>query len=130
MPKTLHCSLITPEAKVYEGPADFVVIPAHDGEIGILPERAPLVVQLGAGRMKIRIAQAEQVWFIDAGFAQVLDNEVTVLTQRAIPPDRIDRDEAAQQLDQARQTPVPDEVAFKRRSRAEASARARLRMAR
>lgn len=125
----LHCSLVTPEAKVFEDDIDFIAIPAHDGEIGILFDRAPLVCQLGAGRMKIRKGTEEQTWFIDAGFAQVVDNRVIVLTQKALRPEDISRGEAIQALEQAHKMPAKDDAAARRRARAEASARARLRMA-
>ncbi|HOA75842.1 MAG TPA: ATP synthase F1 subunit epsilon [Phycisphaerae bacterium] len=124
----LQFSLITPESKVFEGPADFVAIPAHDGEIGILPERAPLVVQLGAGRLRLRTDQTEQSWFVDAGFAQVVDNRVVVLTQKAMRPADIDRDAAMADLERARMMPTIDDESVRRRTRVEASARARLRL--
>jgi len=128
MAHRLHCSLITPESKVYEADADFVSVPAFDGEVGILPDRSPLVVQLGAGRMKVRADHDEQVWFVDAGFAQVIENRVVVLTQKALSIPDIDRVAAIQDLEQARNMPTTDEDAVRRRARAEASARARLRM--
>ena len=43
----LTCSVITPEAQVFDGAAESVVVPAHDGEIGILFNRAPLLAKLG-----------------------------------------------------------------------------------
>ncbi|MEP0841586.1 MAG: ATP synthase F1 subunit epsilon [Phycisphaerae bacterium] len=134
---TLHCSVITPEAAVYEGPVESVVLPAHDGEIGILVDRAPLMCKLGAGRLRVRTAgPAEEAWFIDGGFAQVVDNRVVVLTQKAIRPDRIDR-AAAQaqlaaaqaQLAAARALPARDDAEYKRKAAAEAGARAQLRAA-
>lgn len=124
----LHCSLITPEAKVFEDEVDFVCLPAHDGEIGFLVNRAPLVCQLGAGRMKIRKDTQEQSWFIDAGFAQVVDNRVVVLTQKAIRQEELNREETSRQLENARTMPATDDDAFRKRSRAEDSARAKLRM--
>lgn len=122
----LQFSLITPEAKVFQGAVDFVAIPAHDGEIGILPERAPLVVQLGAGRLKVRTGETEQSWFVDAGFAQVVENRVVILTQQAIRTAEIDRAAAERDLEAAKQMPTADDISLKRRARAEASARARL----
>jgi F-type H+-transporting ATPase subunit epsilon len=125
----LHCSLITPEAKVFEDDVDFVAIPAHDGEIGILFNRSPLVCQLGAGQMKVRTDHTEQTWFIDAGFAQVVDNRVTILTQKAIKPEQINRDEANRQLEDARLMPTTTDDALRKRARAEASARAKVHLA-
>ena len=126
--RTLECSVITPEGRVFEGHVDSVVIPAHDGEIGILPDRAPLLCRLGAGRLRVSGQSKEQSWFIAAGFAQVLENQVTVLTQQAIDPDQIDRAQAEAQLAEARKMKVTDPVSDRRKARAEASARAQLRM--
>jgi F-type H+-transporting ATPase subunit epsilon len=129
MPKgKLHCSLITPEARVFEGEVEYVSIPAHDGEIGILHNRAPLVCALGSGRMTVRTGATEENWFIDAGFAQVLENRVIVLTQKATRTDQIDRGEAFRQLEQARRMPTKDDTLLRRRARAEDSARAKLRL--
>jgi F-type H+-transporting ATPase subunit epsilon len=127
---TLRCSVITPEAQVYEGSAEFVVLPAHDGEIGILPDRAPLLCKLGAGRLRLRApGGVEESWFIDGGFAQVLENRVVVLTQKAVDPGQIDRARAQAQLAEARAMRADDEVAARRKVAAEASARAQLRIA-
>lgn len=89
----LRCKAITPEAQIYDGPAESVVLPAHDGEIGILANRAMLLCKLGSGRLKIRPTGgcAEETWFVDGGFAQVVDNSVVVLTQKAVPPAQIDK---------------------------------------
>jgi F-type H+-transporting ATPase subunit epsilon len=125
----LHCSVITPEAQVYDGDVDSVVIPAHDGEIGVLFNRAPLLCKLGAGRLRLQHAGREESWFIDGGFAQVLDNKVLVLTQQACTPDQIDRAEAEAMLELARQMHPTDDVAARKKARLEASARARLRIA-
>ena len=123
------CSVITPEARVFDGPADFGTIPAHDGEIGILRDRAPLLARLGAGRLVVRRGDEERTWFIDGGFAQVLDNKVIVLTSKAIEPAKIDRGTAARDLEAARSISAVDEVALRRKERLQESARARLRLA-
>lgn len=124
----LDFNLITPEAKAFQGMVDFIAIPAHDGEVGILPGRAPLVVQLGSGRLKVRTGDVEQIWFVDAGFAQVLENRVVVLTERAMRTADIDRGKALADLEQAKTLPASDDNALRRRERAQASARARLRL--
>lgn len=124
----LEFSLITPEARVYQGATDFVALPAHDGEIGILPTRAPLVARLGSGRLKIRTGEVEQSWFVDAGFVQVVDNRVVVLTQTATRTSDIDVAAAEADLERARHMPTGDDEALRRRVRVEASARARLRL--
>ncbi len=84
MAKDIKCSVITPEAQVVDTTATSVVIPAHDGLIGILFNRAPLLCQLGEGTLRIDGSDGIQRRFnVQGGFAQVLNNEVTVLTEKA-----------------------------------------------
>jgi F-type H+-transporting ATPase subunit epsilon len=81
--KIINFVVVTPERQVLEGTADSVVIPAHDGELGILADRAPLMCELGIGQMRYREAGRTRRLFIDGGFAQVHANHVTVLTEHA-----------------------------------------------
>ncbi len=127
--KLFHCTVITPEAQPFDGQVESVVLPAHDGQIGILFNRAPLLCKLGAGRLRLQTEVEEHDWFIDGGFAQVIDNKVTVLTQRALRPQEIPAAEASARLEEALKMPATDDVAARRKSQAIASARAQLRMA-
>jgi F-type H+-transporting ATPase subunit epsilon len=124
-----HCSLVTPEGQIFDGQVDSVVIPAHDGEIGILWHRAPMICKLGAGAMRIRVGDDEQRWFIDAGFAQVRDNNVIVLTEQALRPDQIDPEQARAMLEEAQHIKPSDTVSSRKKARLEEKARAQLRMA-
>ena len=128
--KTFQCSVITPSAMAYEGQVDEVVVPAHDGEIGVLVNRSPLLCKLGAGRLRVRQGDQETSWFVEGGFAQVLDNEVTVLTQQATPVGELDADEARQMLTDALQMKATDEVDVRTKAKLEETARAMLRIAR
>jgi len=126
----LQCTILIPEGRVYDGEVDFVAVPAHDGEIGVLRGRAPLVCQLNVGALRMRTGKVEERWFVDAGFAEVLDNHVVVLTQEALRPEEIDRDEAHALLDAAQRMQAIDDDSTRRKDRALTRARARLRMAR
>jgi F-type H+-transporting ATPase subunit epsilon len=88
--KEIGVVVITPERQVIDETADAVVIPAHDGELGVLPDRAALMCELGIGQLRYSSAGQTQRVFVDGGFAQVHNNHVTVLTSRAIPADQID----------------------------------------
>lgn len=81
--------VITPERQVLEEACDEVVIPAHDGELGILRDRAALMCELGVGVLRYRRGNATQRVFIDSGFAQVHDNHVTVLSASALRADEV-----------------------------------------
>lgn len=129
MAAAFQTSVITPEGTVFEGPADFVAVPAIDGEVGILHNRAPLLAMLGAGRLRVESSGNKQEWFVSGGFAQVLDNHAIILTQQAIPRDKIDTAKAQKQLDEARAMKATDEIAAKRKASLEASARAQLHLA-
>jgi len=81
--KTFHCSVVTPERAVLETEATFVAFPAHDGEIGILQNRAPLLCQLGKGALRVETGKETQRFKIEGGFAQMVDNKLTLLTNGA-----------------------------------------------
>jgi len=83
--KGIRCTVITPERRVLDETADAVVIPAHDGELGILVNRAALMCELGVGQFRYQKGGQTRRMFIDGGFAQVHDNDVTVLTGSAVP---------------------------------------------
>ncbi|MCH8965656.1 MAG: F0F1 ATP synthase subunit epsilon, partial [Planctomycetes bacterium] len=69
--KTFHCQLITPEAAMVDVRAEQVVFTAHDGEVGILLNRAPLLCKLGIGEMRVTTEQGTQRFYVDGGFAHV-----------------------------------------------------------
>jgi len=87
--KDLKFVVVTPEKKVVEDAADSIVIPMHDGELGILPDRAPLMCALGVGQMRYSKAGKTSRLYIDGGFAQVHGNNVTLLTEHAVPANEI-----------------------------------------
>src|SRR4029079_7388412 len=85
MAKTFHCTVITPERPVLEREATFVAFPAFDGEMGVLPHRAPLLAKLGAGELRVESPAGDAAFFINGGFAQMVDDKLTLLTEEAMP---------------------------------------------
>src|SRR5260221_14232637 len=100
---SLKCVVVTPEKAVLEAAADFVAIPMYDGELGVLPGRAPLIGRLGYGELRIQQGPDTKRYFVDGGFAQVSANDVTVLTARAMKGEDINLDSAQQTLEAAKQ---------------------------
>ncbi len=125
---TFHCSVVTPERAVLESEARFVAFPAHDGEIGILRQRAPLLCRVGIGQLRVETAQGTETFFIAGGFAQMVDNRLTILTEQARRPAEIDRQAAAAALVSAREMKTTDERSAEERQRAIARAQAQLKM--
>ncbi len=75
--------VVTPERAVLDNTADMVILPMIDGELGVLPGRAPLIGRLGAGELRLKSGNTTQRLFVEAGFVQVRSNVVTVLTSHA-----------------------------------------------
>lgn len=115
--KQVDIAVITPDRKVLETVADQVILPAHDGELGVLNLRAPLMCELGIGQLRYASGGTARRVFIDGGFAQVLENRVTVLTSRAVPADEITPDvvQEAQRAADAHEGTDPDTQAARQR---------------
>jgi F-type H+-transporting ATPase subunit epsilon len=126
--RQVHCVVVTPERALLDEKADFVALPMHDGELGVLPGRAPLIGRLGYGELRIRRGTETRRFFVDGGFAQVRGNEVTVLTARALKAEEIDQAAASQALTAQPAAPTPEARAAQ--TRAQERARAQLRVAR
>lgn len=130
MPESsLRCVLVTPEKAVLDEAVDFVAVPMYDGELGVLPGRAPLIGRLGYGELRIVQGKATRRFFVDGGFVQIRANVVTVLTSRAIPADELNVETAEQAL-AAAQKPAATPEAQEMQLKAQQRARAQLRMAR
>jgi F-type H+-transporting ATPase subunit epsilon len=80
---SLHVLVISPEKTVFDGPAESVVAPAYDGELGILRGHAPLMALLGSGEMRVTRGGRVERFHVEGGFLQVADNVITVLSERA-----------------------------------------------
>ena len=85
----LQLVLVTPETTLLDEPVRSVVFPMFDGQMGVLPGRAPAVGRLGTGELVMEGDSGTQRYFVDGGFAQVLDDNVTLLTERAVAADKI-----------------------------------------
>src|ERR1039458_58157 len=89
-------SLITPEAIVLETTVTEAQIPAFDGLLGILNQRAPLLAKLGTGILRLTTTNAgTQRFMVDGGYAQMKGDELTILTTEAIPAKKVTRENLA-----------------------------------
>ena len=114
----LQLVLVTPETTLLDAPVRSLQFPLYDGQIGVLPGRAPVVGRLGYGVLTVATSDGEvEKFFIEGGFVQVKAGTVTLLTDRARGVQDIDR-EAAEELlaDASKRVPVTDaELAAKER---------------
>lgn len=80
----LTLEIITPDEKVLSTKADQVVLPTESGETGILSGHIPMVTKIVAGELRlIKEGQSEFI-AVDHGFAKILGNTVSVLTEAAV----------------------------------------------
>ncbi len=126
--KTFQCSVVTPEEIALQCDAHSVTFPAHDGQVGILRDRAPLICKMGIGVLKISGPSDSHTLFVDGGFAQVSDNQLTLLTQQALAPDKLQAESAQQALIEARALKVTDEQSCDNRSNAISRAQVQLKL--
>lgn len=79
----IRCEIVSQDRMVYEGDADTVVIPGVFGEMGILPNHAPLLSTLGFGVIRVRTGEDEEVFTVAGGLVEVQPEVVTVLADVA-----------------------------------------------
>jgi F-type H+-transporting ATPase subunit epsilon len=128
---TFHLSVVTPEREVLALEARFVALPAYDGEMGFLPRRAPLLVQLGAGQLRIEAADgAKRSLFVAGGFAQMVEDRLTLLTEEATEPARLSAAAARRTLAEVQAESPRGDEAWRRKQRTQDRARAVLRLTR
>jgi F-type H+-transporting ATPase subunit epsilon len=97
-----QCVIVTPEAQVFDESITQAIVPAHDGQIGILTDRAPLLAKLGIGVLQLDLAGGQRrALFIEGGIAQMKDNRLTIVTNEAIEPSAIDAETARAEFAEA-----------------------------
>ena len=88
--KTLHLEVITPDAAVLHEDVDFVLVRALDGDLGIMPNHAPLIASLSIWPLCYDKGGKRQCVTVASGFLEVHDNTVTVITPASEKPEDID----------------------------------------
>jgi F-type H+-transporting ATPase subunit epsilon len=117
LPDTFRCTLVTPERQVLDEPVTYASIPAWDGQIGILHDRAPLLAKLGTGLLRLDASGGTRWFAINGGFAQMNDNVLSLVANEAVEPGEMTRAnaEAALKAAEERSAKTDDEVARKQR---------------
>ena len=132
---TLTVRVLSPDKTVWDAAAEEVVLPSTTGQLGILSGHAPLLTALDTGVMRVRPSK-NQDWVAIAllgGFAEVEQNEVTILVNSAERGDKINLDEARTAFNEAQtrlnQVSAGDRLAQIKATQAFKRARARFQAA-
>jgi len=103
MEKTFKLEIITPEHVVYDGLAQHVQAPGIGGKFGILYNHAPFLTMLKVGCIEIKTEAGTKQYATSGGFAEVMENKMSILVETAEEAGDIDIDRASQARDRALQ---------------------------
>ena len=131
MAEKIFLEIVTPEKKVVSETVDIVVAPGEMGEFGVLPGHIPFLCKLRVGELRYRQGGAQQHIAIMGGYAEVLNNQVTILATAAEAATDIDviRAKAARERAERRLAESRDKLEFARAQAALQRAMARLKIA-
>ena len=90
----LNLEIVTPERKVFDETVDAVTIPTANGEIGILPNHAPLISTLKPGILTYSNRGASERMVVSGGFVEVSENKVSILADIAERADEVNTEAA------------------------------------
>jgi len=97
----LHISIIAPDRTVWDSDAEEVILPSSTGQLGILRGHAPLLTALDIGVMRVRTDKDWTPIVLMGGFAEVENDELTILVNGAEEGSSIDKEEAQKELEEA-----------------------------
>ncbi|MBS1174060.1 MAG: atpC [Burkholderiaceae bacterium] len=81
---TIQVDVVSAEAEVFSGMAEFVALPGESGELGILPGHTPLITRIKPGAVRIQNGNDEELVFVAGGILEVQPNKITILADTAI----------------------------------------------
>jgi len=81
LPSSLRLKVIAPRKLLVDEEVQELSLPSLDGYLGILPGHRPLILALGKGRITYRIAEEEEIIYVQGGYAEVLPDRVLVFTE-------------------------------------------------
>lgn len=101
MAGTFNFNVVAPDGQVLNKDIEFVVVPGENGELGILPNHAPLIAGLGIGVVRYTEGGKVKKLAISGGFMEVVNNKVTVIANTAETAEKIDLERAQAAKDRA-----------------------------
>ena len=94
--------IVSPEKLLLAKPVEMVTLPAAEGELGVLPGHAPMIVLLRGGTVRTwEGGKVVQSLYVSGGFAEITGTKVTVLANAATPVADLSRADAEKKLAEA-----------------------------
>jgi F-type H+-transporting ATPase subunit epsilon len=101
---TIHVDVVSAEASIFSGEAEFVVLPGEAGELGIYPRHTPLITRIKPGAVRIqKPGGEEELVFVAGGILEVQPKVITVLADTAIRGVDLDEAKANEAMQKARE---------------------------
>ena len=101
---TLDAQILTPEGEVFNDEVEMVSTRTSVGSIGVLANHAPLMAILDPTELRLYKSESDVTSFAQGeGYLQVVNNEVLVLVEEAVPPDQLNRSDIESKLREAQQ---------------------------
>ena len=95
MAKTFQVDIVSAEQQIFSGAAEMVIAPGEAGELGIMPEHAPLLTRIKPGTVRIHQAGGEEeVIYVSGGMMEVQPDRVTVLADTSVRAHDLDEAKA------------------------------------
>lgn len=99
---TIHVDVVSAEASIFSGEAEFVVLPGEAGELGIYPRHTPLITRIKPGAVRIQKPGGEEEFvFVAGGILEVQPKVITVLADTAIRGHDLDEAKATEAIKRA-----------------------------
>lgn len=96
----LHINIIAPDRTVWDADAEEVILPSSTGQLGVLRGHAPLLTALDVGVMRVRIDKEWIPIVLMGGFAEVENDQLTILVNGAEEGSKINKVEAEKNLEE------------------------------
>ena len=100
---TLKLEIVTPEKVAYSDDVDSVLLPAVEGEMGVLPMHIPLLTQIKPGELLVSKGGAKHFLAVGEGFVSIDQTSVKVMTDMALESEHIDESAAEAAVQRARE---------------------------
>jgi F-type H+-transporting ATPase subunit epsilon len=85
MANTLHVNIVSAEQAIFSGEAEMVIAPGEAGELGILPQHAPLLTRIRPGTVKVKLAGgSDEMVYVSGGILEVQPKALTILADTSV----------------------------------------------
>jgi F-type H+-transporting ATPase subunit epsilon len=112
----LKLEIISPKEKVFSTEAKQVVLPTESGEIGLLTGHIPMVTQLKLGALKVINDSSQEIFAIKGGFAQLVSDTISILTDEAVAASDLEALEIEQSINAVEKKLADSESASEKQS--------------